>query len=356
MNSVSSVTKKLSLLFEAAGYKKYKMRKFEEYSLYLENKSFLTSEYVITFNDLSGKLLALKPDVTLSIVKNTKATQTGREKLYYRESVYRLDSRTHEYKEIDQFGMEILGDIDAAATLEVISLAKGTLAQTERAASLCISHMGFMSALLDFAAGDNFFLREKLTDCVKMKNTHDMQAVFAQFNVSGDRKEKFIAANCVSGNFEASLEALYKLEIPGSKASLDELNELYTNLKACSLEKGITLDLSIITDTDYYNGIVFQGFVEGIHKNILSGGRYDKLAGKFREGIGAMGFAVYISELAFLTSPTQYDCDVLLLYKESSSPSEVLSTAQKLREEGLSVRIEKTVPDGLRYKELREAE
>ena len=69
-----------------------------------------------------------------------------------------------------------------------------------------------------------------------------------------------------------------------------------------------------------------------------------------------MGFAVYISELAFLTSPTQYDCDVLLLYKESSSPSEVLSTAQKLREEGLSVRIEKTVPDGLRYKELREAE
>ena len=88
MNSVSTVTKKLSQLFEAAGYKKYKMRKFEEYSLYLENKSFLTSEYVITFNDLSGKLLALKPDVTLSIVKNTKATKDSREKLYYRESVY----------------------------------------------------------------------------------------------------------------------------------------------------------------------------------------------------------------------------------------------------------------------------
>ena len=105
---------------------------------------------------------------------------------------------------------------------------------------------------------------------------------------------------------------MYKLEIPGSKASLDELCELYTNLKACSLEKGITLDLSIITDTDYYNGIVFQGFIEGIHKNILSGGRYDKLAGKFREGIGAMGFAVYISELALLTRPPEFDCDVLL--------------------------------------------
>lgn len=356
MNSISTVTKKLSQLFETAGYKKYKMRKFEEYSLYLENKSFLTSEYVITFNDLSGKLLALKPDVTLSIVKNTKATPVSREKLYYRESVYRLDSRTHEYKEIDQFGMEILGDIDATATLEVISLAKETLNQTERASTLCISHMGFMSALLDFAAKDNFSLREKLIDCVKMKNTHDMQTVFAQFNVSGERKEKFIAANCVSGNFEAALDALYKLSIPESKASLDELSLLYTNLKACSLNNGIILDLSIITDTDYYNGIVFQGFIEGIHKNILSGGRYDKLAGKFREGIGAMGFAVYISELALLTRPPEFDCDVLLLYKESSQPSEVLSEAQKLRQQGLKVRIEKTIPEALRYKELREAE
>lgn len=356
MNSISTLTNNLSLLFEAAGYKKYKMRKFEEYSLYLENKSFLTSEYVITFNDLSGKLLALKPDVTLSIVKNSQATKESREKLYYLESVYRLDSRTHEYKEIDQFGMEILGDIDCAATLEVITLAKETLNQTNKASSLCISHMGFMSALLEFAAGDNFSLREKLTDCVKMKNTHDMEAVFAQFSVEGERKEKFIAANCVSGNFEAALATLYELRIPESSASLDELSELYTNLKECSLHKGVRLDLSIITDTDYYNGIVFQGFVEGIHKNVLSGGRYDKLAGKFREGIGAMGFAVYISELALLTSPAKFDCDILLLYNENANPADVLNVSQKLRNEGFSVRIEKTIPELLRYKELREVE
>ena len=356
MNSISTLTNNLSLLFEKAGYKKYKMRKFEEYSLYLENKSFLTSEYVITFNDLSGKLLALKPDVTLSIVKNTKATKESCEKLYYLESVYRLDSRTHEYKEIDQFGMEILGDIDSAATLEVISLAKETLKQTNKAASLCISHMGFMSALLEFAAGNNFSLREKLTECVKMKNTHDMETVFSQFSVEGERKEKFIAANCVSGNFEAALKTLYELKIPESKASLDELSELYTNLKACSLHEGVKLDLSIITDTDYYNGIVFQGFVEGIHKNVLTGGRYDKLAGKFREGIGAMGFAVYISELALLTTPAQFDCDILLIYKDGCVPSDVLNAAQKLRTEGFSVRIEKTVPELLRYKELREVE
>ena len=60
-------------LYEQYGYKKYKMSKFEEYDLYLENKSFLPSQQVITFTDLSGKLMALKPDVTLSIAKNAQS-------------------------------------------------------------------------------------------------------------------------------------------------------------------------------------------------------------------------------------------------------------------------------------------
>ena len=60
-------------LYEAYGYSQYKMSKFEEYDLYVQNKSFLVSDHIITFTDTSGKLMALKPDVTLSIVKNTSA-------------------------------------------------------------------------------------------------------------------------------------------------------------------------------------------------------------------------------------------------------------------------------------------
>ena len=62
----------LEALYESYGFGKYAMRKFEEYSLYLENKNFLTSEYILTFNDPGGRLMALKPDVTLSILKNAK--------------------------------------------------------------------------------------------------------------------------------------------------------------------------------------------------------------------------------------------------------------------------------------------
>lgn len=62
----------LRALYEKAGYHKYHMSRFEEYSLYQENRRFLSSDQVITFTDLDGRLLALKPDVTLGIAKNAQ--------------------------------------------------------------------------------------------------------------------------------------------------------------------------------------------------------------------------------------------------------------------------------------------
>jgi ATP phosphoribosyltransferase regulatory subunit HisZ len=83
------------------------MSKFEEYDLYVRNKDFLVSESVITFNDTNGRLLALKPDVTLSIIKNSGSDKNYKEKLYYNENVYRISERTHQYKELMQTGIEL---------------------------------------------------------------------------------------------------------------------------------------------------------------------------------------------------------------------------------------------------------
>ena len=79
----------LRALYEAAGCRKYHMGRFEEYGLYQENRSFLSSEQVITFTDLDGRLLALKPDVTLSIAKTAQPAPGETLKYYYHENVYR---------------------------------------------------------------------------------------------------------------------------------------------------------------------------------------------------------------------------------------------------------------------------
>ena len=72
---------RLRSLYNGFGYSQYKMNKFEEYDLYAQNKDFLMSDSAITFLDTNGKLMALKPDVTLSLVKNSAATGEKSEKL-----------------------------------------------------------------------------------------------------------------------------------------------------------------------------------------------------------------------------------------------------------------------------------
>lgn len=143
---------RLRALFEQYGYRKFKMSKFEEYDFYAENRSFLTTKNIITFQGLQGHLLALKPDVTLSIVKHTKGNYDCPERVYYNENVYRARKDDGEYKEIMQVGLEYIGEVDDYAVSEVVLLAKKSLDSISSRSVLNISHMGFVQGLLEETA------------------------------------------------------------------------------------------------------------------------------------------------------------------------------------------------------------
>ena len=135
----------LRALYRSYGYTQFKMSKFEEYDLYARNKDFLVSDSVITFTDTTGKLMALKPDVTLSIIKNSRDTARTVQKLYYNENVYRVSGSTHDFKEIMQTGLECIGDLDAYDICEVVTLAAASLNLISPKFSLDISHLGLLS-------------------------------------------------------------------------------------------------------------------------------------------------------------------------------------------------------------------
>ena len=82
LKTEEKISLELRALYKKYGYLPYKMSKFEEYDLYVQNKDFLVGDGVITFNDTNGKLLALKPDVTLSILKNA-GNDGAKQKVYY---------------------------------------------------------------------------------------------------------------------------------------------------------------------------------------------------------------------------------------------------------------------------------
>ncbi len=126
-------------MFCKFGYTKYSMNRFEEYSFYMENEKFLDDSRVIVFNDPSGKLLALKPDITMSIIKNSLKSAEKNQKIYYNESVFRIPKGGSSYKEIKQIGVEFMGEIDDYQTIEILNLANKALAEISENYVLCIT-------------------------------------------------------------------------------------------------------------------------------------------------------------------------------------------------------------------------
>ena len=155
VGSAERVALALRSLYNQYGYAQYKMSKFEEYDLYVRNKDFLVSDSVITFTDTSGKLMALKPDVTLSIIKNGKDQKGSVEKVYYNENVYRVSKNTHEFKEIMQTGLECIGDIGIKEVCEVTELAIKSLETIDNDFVLDISYMDIILSVLSDSGLDS---------------------------------------------------------------------------------------------------------------------------------------------------------------------------------------------------------
>ena len=138
-------------LYERYGYRRFKMSKFEEYDLYIRNKDFLVSDRMITFTDARGVLMALKPDVTLSIIKNTREEDAGPRKVYYNETVYRSGKGDEGFQEILQTGLECIGELDLYHIYEVVALAVESLAAISPDYVLDVSHVGLVSGFMEAA-------------------------------------------------------------------------------------------------------------------------------------------------------------------------------------------------------------
>ena len=336
-------------LYGKFGYTQYKMSKFEEYDLYVRNKSFLISDSVITFTDTNGKLMALKPDVTLSIVKNSLDIPGYVQKLYYDEHVYRISDKTSAYKEIPQVGLECLGDIDDYSIAEVLSLAAQSLSTFDEDYILDVSNLDILSLVLD-RIGISESGRRALIECISKKDIHDAERICREEGIDTEKASLLSRLEACSGEVDAALKGLASLF---DDAEWNAMVKRFGEILALLPKKNVRIDFSVVNDMNYYNGIVFQGFVPTIPTDVLSGGQYDNLMARMEKKSGAIGFALYLDRLEALVSPRkEYDVDALLLYSEDDSPAAILAAVQELSRQGLTVLAQKSVPERLTWRQL----
>ena len=340
---------RLRELYRRYGYIPYKMSKFEPYDLYVHNKSFLVSEDILTFTDADGRLMALKPDVTLSIVKNAKEG-AGLQKVYYSENVYRTSPMTRGFREIMQTGLECVGEIDLVAMGEVLMLAARSLELISGDYLLDVSHLGFVAGLMDSGDAPED-CRTELLKRMGEKNVTALGGLCRELGLDPEMAEDLCRLTTLYGTPAQVLPQLEEMTRGERMASaLAELRDV------CALvpERHLRLDFSVVNNMDYYNGLIFQGYLPGLPSGVLSGGRYDNLLRQMGRGDGAIGFAVYMNLLERLERPEEtFDADVLLLYDDKTPAGAVLREAEDCRRSGQSVRVERQMPEGLTFRAVR---
>ena len=162
-------------MYDSYGYKKISLPSFEEYDLYNENKDFIDRN-VLTVMSPNGKLLALRPDITLSVAKKVSKDRSLKySKIYYQENTYNLTKYVG-YEEDEQLGIELIGKESTFLDFEIINLAVKSLDIINKKSMIVLSHAGFISSIFE-----NFDLeyeiKEQILDCINRKNSHDIQKI-----------------------------------------------------------------------------------------------------------------------------------------------------------------------------------
>ncbi len=347
INGTEAIMLALRSLYGKYGYQQYKMSKFEEYDLYSRNKDFLVSDSVITFTE-AGKLMALKPDVTLSIIKNSKTDTL--QKLCYNENVYRIAKGGNSFKEIMQVGLECFGNIDSYLIGEVLLLAEKSLKECSDDFLLEISHLGILSAFLNRIT-DSDDIKRDIIKCVSEKNLHGIASICLSNGIPEEKAKAIKELVSLYGDPKKVINALKDFNYPEITGYISELENA---LGIFEKYENIQIDFSAVADTSYYNGIIFKGFIAGIPDSVLSGGQYDKLMKKMGKNAKAIGFAVYLDMLERLaSSPDEYDADVMLLYDSKADCASLGKAVAEFTQKGKTVFCGNSIGK-IRFKQLAE--
>ncbi len=275
-------------LWSEAGYTSEKVSAAEEYDFYARNKEFLSSREIITFTDRNGTLMALKSDVTLSLIRKMKDTDTIR-RVMYNEKIYRIPEFSSSFREIDQTGLECMGPLTIGNIVEVVTLALRSLREIGGRCCLTLSHMGIINSLLEGIEEEKReeiipLLKKRKTEALKELGEKDESLRRVTEILSGLLRERISGMEMCSWMRKKGLE----------KSAVDELEAVIMALG----EDSVTLDFTSLGAFGYYNGIIMKGFIEGKTRPVLLGGEYSLLLRRMKKRISrALGFAIYMDEV-----------------------------------------------------------
>lgn len=250
----------------------------------------------------TGRILLLRPDATAQIARTVAMGMMGAQlplRLSYRTSVFRYEpEHAGRDREIFQVGAECIGADDAAADTEIVTLLIECLKRVSlRSFKISLGHVGFFKGLL-VRAGLSPEGQKRAEQAAARKDLPRLREILDQERVAKKYTTSILEAPELCG--QAEVLARGRKLAGGDRAilgSLSRLTAVYQSLCKAGHQDVLFLDLGEFRGFDYYDGVVFDVFAEGVGVELGGGGRYDHLIGRFGRNVPSTGFALNVDRL-----------------------------------------------------------
>ena len=289
------VNKKLEKMIFEEGYTLFEPDFFEDYESFVLKNQRVKKDKMIKLIDSDGKILVLRPDITTSLMRQIipKWKKGSILRIFYNSTIF---SRTNsnQLDTIRQFGVELLGDGTKEADLEVLSLMKSVFELFSLDYVIEVTDTRFIEALIA-QLGLNEKEKNIFKDILFRKSTYDLNAFVASLDVREDMKIIVRSLFTLQGSLVEVEEKMKQLTLSNqAKHAFESLNE---KIQVFSKSQKFMIDLSLVSQYDYYDGILFKGYIKGSKEDILSGGRYAPLTENYGQRIDAIGFTLNTQEV-----------------------------------------------------------
>lgn len=274
---------------------------FEDYDVYQHFFPQLRQQMVKTI-DTDGRVLVLRPDVTLPIVE-TAAREFPRSnqllKFGYVSTVFReYYGRSTYGKDFLQGGIEILGDSSPECDGEVIV----TAAEILKAVGVENIRIDIGTAAYTQALFDGLPLSEEQKTTLKgymaERNLVACKSYIASLPISSDARKALEALPVLFGPYAQTLSKARDYSInSGMLNALSRLERVYDYILYAGYADKVQLDFGFASRLGYYTDTVFKVYVDGALYDIIDGGRYDQLSSRFGVDRPACGFGMNINLL-----------------------------------------------------------
>ena len=342
-----SIERDIDGMFESWGYKEVITPTVEFYETFNNSSQSLNEEDMYKFFDNRGRILVLRPDMTIPIARVVQTKLKDAEvplKLRYVSNIFRVhESFGGKRNEFTDCGVELVGLEDAKSDLEVLVLALEALKKLELDDfKLEIGNIGFLKGILN-NLDITEVQKETIAQFIEDKNLKSLEDYLSELNIDDDYKTFLNKLPWMFGDKSILNDAKKLAFNENILSNIKYLETLYYELEKLGYGHNVTFDLGMAPRLNYYTGIIFRGYGEGVGNTLLRGGRYDNLI-QSEDGIymPSIGFSIDINSVIPIIKEKKkknFKKKTCEIYYNDKDKIKAIRESMKIRNEGYIVEL-----------------